>query len=378
METHYEVAIIGGGPAGAVAAATLARLGQAVLLLDSGRPSSAFAGGESLPPLAPALRHELGLGAVLASGGHLPCYGNAAAWGGGGLHYQSFIQSPYGHGYHLDRPSFDAALRGQAAAAGATLVAGQLRTLAPAAGGGYHLGWQATTAAPATQAARASWVLDCSGRRRAVSRLLRQPYCHADRLVAYCQHYHQPASAADDDRLTLTEAGPWGWGHSAGLPGGLRAVTLFADADAPGTRQLGTAAGFAAALDTLPELNKLLRQRGYAPWGMPRATDARSGCLSEVAGAGWLAAGDAATAFDPLAAQGILAAVWAGHQAALALGQALAGNAAALPAYARQVQAHYARLRAQAQQYYSQEWRWVDQPFWRSRQRVAAQQVTAV
>jgi flavin-dependent dehydrogenase len=366
---RYEVAVVGAGPAGAVAAATLARQGRHVLLLDGGQRPGAFAGGESLPPLAPALRHELALGTVLASAAHLPCYGNAAAWGSAELQYQSFIRSPYGAGWHLDRPAFDAALREQAGAAGAQLLAGQLRALQPAARGGWHLHLQTTAGAQQTSAA---WVLDCSGRRRAVSRQLGQPYQHHDRLVAYCQSYTLPTGAAvDEDRLTLVEAAPWGWGHSAGLPGGARAVTLFADAGPAATRQLGTAAGFAAALRALPQLAGLLCTHGYAPLGAPRATDARTGCLAQPVGAGWLAAGDAATAFDPLAAQGILAAVWAGHRAALALGHALAGDAAALPTYARQVQERFAHLRAQSRHFYGQERRWAHEPFWQARHQAA-------
>jgi flavin-dependent dehydrogenase len=366
---RYEVAVVGAGPAGAIAAATLARQGRRVVLLDGGRHPSAFAGGESLPPLAPALRHELALGTVLASGAHLPCYGNASVWGSREIQYQHFITSPYGAGWHLDRPAFDAALREQAEAAGAQLLVSQLRALRPTASGDWHLRLQTPSG---EQQALATWVLDCSGRRRVVSRQLGQPYRHHDRLVAYCQHYSLPAGApADDDRLTLVEAAPWGWGHSAGLPGGARAVTLFADASPASGRQLGTPAGFATALLALPQLAGLLRAHGYVPLGALRATDARTGCLSQLAGAGWLAAGDAATAFDPLAAQGILAAVWAGHRAALALGQALAGDAAALPVYARQVQERFAHLRAQSQHFYGQERRWASEPFWRARHQPA-------
>lgn len=362
---HFEVVVVGGGPAGAVAAATLARQGHLVLLLDAGRRPGAFVGGESLPPLAPALRHELGLGQILNDGPHLPCYGNAAAWGRPELHHYSFIRSPYGAGWHLDRPAFDVALRARAADAGAHYRAGRLHELHPNPTGGWHL---RVRAAGETQPLTARWVLDCSGRSRAVSRQLGVPYHYADQLVAHYGRYELPPAQADEERLTLVEAGPWGWGHSAALPGGERIVTLFADADQPGTRCLGSPAGFAAALAQLPRLAERLAARGYIPLAPPRATDARSGCLAQLGGAGWLAAGDAAAAFDPLAAQGILAAVWAGHQAALALAQTLAGDRAALPAYYQQVRAHYERLRAQARQHYGQERRWPNQAFWRARQ----------
>jgi flavin-dependent dehydrogenase len=365
MPKRYEVVIIGAGPAGAVAAATLARQGRRVLLLDGGPRPGAFAGGESLPPLAPALRHELKLGQVLADGPHLPCYGNAAAWGSAALHHQSFIRSPYGSGWHLDRPVFDAALREQATAAGACLATGQLQALQAAPTDGWVL---TVNIEAAIVVLHTEWVLDCSGRSRIVSRLLGQTYHYADRLVAHYLRYRLPAGQVDAERLTLVEAGPWGWGHSAGLPGGERIVTLFADANQPITQQVKTLPGFAAAVNELPNLTQLLLTRGYVPLGTPRATDARSGCLAQPACPRWLAAGDAASAFDPLGAQGILAAVSSGHRAALALGQALAGDGEAVAGYAQQVRAQYAGLRAQARHHYGQEQRWPAEAFWQVRQ----------
>jgi len=361
MPASYEVVVVGAGPAGAVAAATLARQGRQVLLLDGGPRPGAFAGGESLPPLAPALRHELQLGQVLAAGPHLPCYGNAAAWGSAALHHHSFIRSPYGTGWHLDRPAFDAALRAQAYAAGAIPATGQLRELRVAPTGGWCLTLP-------TGELRADWVLDCSGRSRVVSRLLGQPYHHVDQLVAHYLRYRLPDGQGDAERLTLVESGSWGWGHSAGLPGGERIVTLFTDAGQPMTRQVKTPAGFASAVQELPNLAQLLQGRGYMSVSVPRATDARSGCLARPAGARWLAAGDAAMAFDPLGAQGILAAVSSGHQAALALEQALAGDGAAVGQYAQRVRRQYAHLWAQAREHYGQERRWPAEAFWQARQ----------
>jgi hypothetical protein len=172
------------------------------VLLDSGRPGGAFSGGETLPPLAPALRHEMGLGQLLAGGGHRSCYGNAAAWGSPEPQHQFFIRSPYGHDWHLDRPVFDAGLQEQAMAAEAQVLAGPLARLQPSPDGWHlHVG-----TAAGELLVQAGWVLDCTGRQRVVSRQLGQHYCHDDRLVAYCQLHPQPNGVTDADCLTLGEA----------------------------------------------------------------------------------------------------------------------------------------------------------------------------
>ena len=66
----------GGGPAGAVAALTLARAGRRVLLAER-RPAQRFKIGEALPGAARPLLRDLGLWDAFVADGHLPSYGSA-------------------------------------------------------------------------------------------------------------------------------------------------------------------------------------------------------------------------------------------------------------------------------------------------------------
>src|SRR6266576_3093892 len=70
----YDVAIIGGGPAGSTAAALLARAGRRVILLEREK-FPRFHIGESLLPFSMKAFTRLGLQEKLLSGGFLKKYG---------------------------------------------------------------------------------------------------------------------------------------------------------------------------------------------------------------------------------------------------------------------------------------------------------------
>src|SRR5689334_7573862 len=100
MPERYDAAVAGGGPAGAVAALSLARRGWKVCLFD---PSvfNADRVGETLPPeINPVLR-ELGLFDEFLALGPLESPGIVSTWGG--IHSeQDFIRNAHGPGWHID------------------------------------------------------------------------------------------------------------------------------------------------------------------------------------------------------------------------------------------------------------------------------------
>jgi len=95
---------------------------------------------------------------------------------------------------------------------------------------------------------------------------------------------------------------------------------------------------------------------------------APSAILSRVVGERWLAVGDAACAYDPLSAQGVVKALCDGEAAADAIAGVLAGaGEAPLLAYQDGMFARfrdYLRLRRRL---YRIERRWLQAPFWRNR-----------
>ncbi|WP_017240896.1 NAD(P)-binding protein [Streptomyces sp. SS] len=395
MTGGCDAVVAGAGPAGSVAALCLARAGRRVLLLDP-RPGDRPAGpagaaattdsdgpprdlphhrlrgagpyriGETLPSAARPLLRDLGLLAGLGADGHLPCTGTEAAWGSGELYGRGNVLDPHGPGWHLDRVRFDAFLCGAAEDAGARPVCGVAvrRTGQPGA-------WRLVVRERGEERELpCAWVVDATGRRAVIARQgavrLRQ-----DRLVAAYAVLPGPAPV-DQDLRTLVEAAPDGWWYTARVPAG-RLVAHLTDLDLADPR-LRTTAGFlewaARTRHVRPRLD------GYAAGRPPdpRWAPAHGQRLAPPAGPGWVAAGDAALACDPLSSQGILTALHTGVRAARAVDRCLRGGGrgdedalAEYSAFVDEVAARYLTHHARA---YADERRWPSAPFWARRRPV--------
>src|SRR5262249_39615562 len=91
------------------------------------------------------------------------------------------------------------------------------------------------------------------------------------------------------------------------------------------------------------------------------------GRLDRVAGPGWLAVGDAASAIDPLSGAGIAKSLLGAIAAARAADRGLAGSIAPLAAYAETIRSDFEGARRMGAAYYGRERRWPASPFWRRR-----------
>jgi flavin-dependent dehydrogenase len=350
-DARVDAVVAGGGPAGVAAAIVLARAGRSVLLCEAGDGSSRKV-GEALPPGARPLLRDLGLLERVEGGGHLPSYGNLAAWGDEEPYAVDFLFDPNGHGWHVDRVALEAALRDAARDAGAEVA---LRTPARLTAGPSP--WRLDCGGRSVDA-RA--FVDATGRRAALARVLGARRRRLDRLVAL--HATVPArDPRDADARTILRGVEDGWWYAALVPGGRRVVAFLTDADLV-RPELRTARGFAAALEKTELIAVPAR-----PDGPPATTAAHGALLSAFAGEGWAAAGDAAIACDPLSSQGMVTALYTGQSAGRAVDGWLAGDADALLAHARRVAPVAAAYDHNRRQGYAFEWRWRDRPFWARR-----------
>ena len=363
---HYDVAIAGGGPAGAAAAVALARAGRSVLLADV-RPAGRLRVGEGLPPAAHSLLDALGVLDAFHAGDHRTSFGNVSAWGAAEPRAADFIRQPHGRGYQLDRTRFDALLRAAAAAAGVEVREGARVAHAGGPGRGDTQG----TALQLLEGGRVTalscrWLVDAGGRPASLARRFGAARSRIDRLVAFSMLLH-PAADTDRDGRTLVEADKQGWWYSALLPSGARLVTYLSDADLVDRRALLSASGLWSKLAATRLLAAVCTKHGHRAMGEPQGADASSGRLDAFTGPGWLAVGDAALSFDPLSSQGIANALHTGLQGACTVDALLRGDGAAAAGYAAHLAAiHDAYLRHR-QVFYDIERRWPHAPFWRRR-----------
>jgi flavin-dependent dehydrogenase len=355
-----DVVILGAGPAGAVAALNLAPSRRVVLVERRAQPASRI--GEALPPAARRLLTDMGVFGGFCAEGHTLCFGVRSVWGQRAPAENDFLRDPDGHGWHLDRARFDAWLRQIAVMRGAVLMA-PARILEVEC---HNNGWQMLVATPeGEQPLTARFMIDAGGRAAPLARRFGARRRVMDRLV--CGWVHgRSGSMGRGAGLTVVEAIEEGWWYTAPVPNGRRVLAFLTDADLPQARIAHDHRWLADRAAATHEIGAILSEMKFAPIG-GGFTAAHSAILEPSAGAAWLAAGDAAISFDPLAAQGLLNALFTGLAAAEAADTWLSGDPAAVQCYDRLIGGIIAAYVRHFAIYYEQESRWTGSRFWQRR-----------
>jgi flavin-dependent dehydrogenase len=350
-----EVCVIGGGPAGAVTALRLARLGHAVCLVER----QAFPRrhiGESLPPSILPLLELLGLRDRVERAGFLRPRQAIVQWADD-VPVEKSSGEP---GFQVDRGRFDAILLEAAARAGARIIQPGLarRPVKDAA----DL-WCVPVASPnGSVCVRARFLVDAVGKR---SLLGGASSVQSPPMIAVYGYWRGHAVAGPETRV---EAGRNHWYWGAPLPDGSFNATVFFDPEScPAKSRPGLEDAYRSLVDQSTLLRPCLSGRLIAP---VQACDATSRCALEPIGAGWIKVGESAFSIDPLSSQGVQTAVRTALQAAVVVHTMLImpQNAATAANFFRdQQRATVERNQRTAARYYAERAEFHPAPFWNKR-----------
>ena len=302
-----DVLIAGGGPSGLAAAIALAGRGVSVTVADA-TGAIPPRRGELLPQGAATILERLGLGDVLASA--LAIEDVASLWGTARLQAHGAYPGLGLHGWGIDRQTLSKSMLRRVQALGVRVLRARVMAHDKVADG-----WQIGLKGPSgMESMLARYLIDATGRPASIARRHGAMLLQGTDLVAVI--WHVPGSRSGK---MVSEAMPDGWWYAVPFPGGSTLGFLTGTDHAKEVSR--------APADFLAAAREGFRLISVADTSANvQLMDSRSSVLDKLCGPGWLATGDAAAAFDPIASQGLFNALSGGFFAGHAAADALAGD----------------------------------------------------
>lgn len=346
-----DVLVVGAGPAGLSCALGLARRGFRVSV--AGATNGRGPEGETLPPPVKRALAGAGFTADGSDNRAVDCVGIHARWGGK-EHFHSHILDAEGNGWHVRRDAFRSALVQDARLAGVSIRSAMFRTCRP-----QGEAW--TVVLDENTHVRCRFLVDATGRHAAVARRLGAARRRLDALCGVAAVF----AARNMPQTLCVESTRFGWWYVAPLSETGAMACFISDVDlvkAIGASTPGIWRSLLAQTN-LPGIEDALRDSSSL-----RVLPCETSTLSDVSGEQWVAIGDAASIFDPIASAGVVKALHMGRVAAEAIGGWLrSGTTAGLSAYRQAVAAELRSYLAVRSAQYRLEKRWSSEPFWQRR-----------
>jgi flavin-dependent dehydrogenase len=360
----HEVAVVGGGIAGAAACRRLGQAGIQALWLVPPTTDGRERFGESLAPAARPILSTLGLEDLLRSAKHRSSNSLFSSWGSEALVERHASVSLEGPGLVVDRDAFEQDLAAAALETGSIrAIAASLRTLRMDGDS-----WRLTLADGTTRLAQV--VIDATGRSAVVGRRLARRV-HHDHQVAAVAIASQRSTTVTPTPTTVIEAIPDGWLYAALLPDRRLSLAYFSDPDLLPRGISSDVTTWQQLLSGSIHVSRWIEDAEFGIERPPRLVPAGVASLdrgaSEPIGRGWLAVGDAAASFDPLSSHGMTTALWTGVRGAEAAQAWLSGNRTEVQEYAQEVSRGVDRFLIDRVGVYGRETRFADRPFWKRR-----------
>jgi flavin-dependent dehydrogenase len=320
MNEAFDVAIVGGGPAGSSAGTLLAKAGRRVVIFEKEK-FPRFSVGESTLPATLNTLERMGVREKIDEGGFLVKHGGEIVSACGQrvrFYFRNGFKAKRPTAYQVLRSEFDRILLDHAAESGC-----DVRQKTPVDSFGIDDDGVTLSSGNGGQVVRARYVIDCSGRNCLIGNRyqLKRRFPNLCKFSLYA--YYDDVRREDGPNGTLTRMvrtkDSWFW--MIPLKGNTTSIGVVMDAEKFKSMKMSPERALTQCIAEQPAVNEWMEKAR-------RVTDVfATGDFSyrntQLSGNRWLLAGDAAGFIDPVFSSGVYLALLSGEQAADALNMAL-------------------------------------------------------
>ena len=319
----YDVAIIGGGPAGSTAAALLAQAGRRVIVFEREK-FPRFHIGESLLPFSMKAFTRLGLHEKFSRAGFIKKYGGeiigACSENGTKFYFKDGYRSQTDHAYQVTRGDFDKVLLDHARESGAHVHEQTAVDGIDFSHDGIQLGVRSDGS---FRSVRARYLVDASGRNSVLGRQfkIKKTYDHLQKLSIFAHYEGVWRRDGIDGTLTVLVRAVDRWFWLIPVTAERTSVGMVLDSETFRKSKVTAEDFLEQALAEQPTIAKrMTNARRVTKVYLEADFSYRSARLY---GDRWLLTGDAAGFIDPIFSSGVFLAVFSGEKCADVLNEVL-------------------------------------------------------
>jgi flavin-dependent dehydrogenase len=313
MNEVFDVAIIGGGPAGSSAGTLLAKAGRRVVVFEKEK-FPRFSVGESTLPATLNTLERMGVREKIDRGGFLIKHGGEIVSACGKrvrFYFRNGFKSKRPTAYQVLRSEFDRILLDHAAESGCDV---RQQTLVES----FALDEEGVTLRTGKngQTVRAKYVIDCSGRNCLIGNRfqLKSLFRNLRKFSLYAYYEDVGREEGPDGTLTRMVRAKDSWFWMIPLKGNTTSIGVVMDAAKFRNMNMSPAEALAQCIAEQPVVNEWMERARRVT--EVYATGDFSYRNKPLFGDRWLLAGDAAGFIDPVFSSGVYLALLSGEQAA--------------------------------------------------------------